>query len=414
MSGTLTTGTLILTASQYNGDGFGRIRTSTPATLYELYFMYDKQPQKVDEQILNSGISTFVSGSSTAGSYISMQVNGINSYVIRQTKEYIPYQPGKSKISFMTGILITDLSAVGVTSRIGTFDSYNGHFFSFNNGLIYVNELSYNIITTVMQSDWNIDPLNGTGPSGITIDFTKCNIFFTEIQWLGVGSVRLGVSYQNQLYYCHRFTHESTTLTPYMQAGKLPIRYEIFSAGAGSSPAEMRMICSTVISEGGFIPFGLPVSFNSTTGIGLAAGSNRLLFALRLGSNYTKSSLKINGFSILLSGANDTVLYEIRVNPAISGAISYNAIDNTNFPYGEYALGGSSQTVSGGYLLQSGLVNNSTSNKAEIILDNLSLLPSVNTNINLNSDVITLSTIGVSVSGGSPVAYFTCNVLGIL
>ena len=225
----------------------------------------------------------------------------------------------------------------------------------------------------------------------------------------------MGVCYKNQLYYCHRFVHESDTVAPYIQSGKLPVRYSI---STGSTPpsqsAEMRMICCTVISDGGFIPFGIPASFFSTTGITMASGQSRLVFALRLGSNYTKSSLKINGFSLVLSSANDIVLYEIRINPTIGGnPLIYTQIDNTNFPYGEYA-NGTGQGVTGGYIFQSGIINNSISNKAEVLLDNLSLLPSINTNINLASDIITLSAYGISISGGAPLAYYTCNVLGIL
>lgn len=45
----------------------------------------------------------------------------------------------------------------------------------------------------IAQVDWNIDPMDGTGPSGMTLDPTKLNVFSITFQYLGAGNLFFGV-----------------------------------------------------------------------------------------------------------------------------------------------------------------------------------------------------------------------------
>ena len=438
-------GTQLLPDSKFNEDGFGRIRASNPTTLYEVNFLYDKQPQKIEELITGSGISTHVNGLS----YINMNVSGVPGSVIRQSKEYIPYQPGKSKLILLSGVLSVDNLNDNITTRIGHFDSAdnktsesnptgNGHYFEIVGNTIkpsiYVVERNFfNIANSwgyenrVEQANWNIDTLNGRGKSYLNIDFTKDNIFIIDMQWLGVGQVRMGVYFNNQVYYCHSFfvrnrpsffvfsgNTYNAQQTPYAQFGKLPIRYEIVSTGYNSG--NMRMICSTILSEGGYIPYGIPSSFGYTTPTTLVSNQNNIIFALKLNPNNPRVTLKINGLNLLLTGTNDYICYRLDLNPLINGTLTFVPINN-NFTYGEKAFGGNtahitSANINSGYLLQTGFLNNSLNNYQNITLENLSLLPTIHSNIAGNSDIITLSANIISGSGVN--MYASCNILGIL
>jgi len=139
--------------------------------------------------------------------------------VVRQSKEYIPYQPGKSKLIFLSGVLsTTNPLPSNITTRIGHFDSAidktaesnpigNGHFFEMVGGTVPVvnvversffnSGLGWGTETRIQQSAWNMDTLNGVGgpgnPSGININFYLDNVFVIDMQWLGVGQVRMGI-----------------------------------------------------------------------------------------------------------------------------------------------------------------------------------------------------------------------------
>lgn len=443
--GTLTTGSLILTDAKYNGDGFGRIRVSNPSTLFEVYFPYDKQPQKIQEIVSGSGTATFVNGLS----FIDMSVSSSAGSVVRQSKEYIPYQPGKSKLIFLSGVLsTTNPLPSNITTRIGHFDSAidktaetnpigNGHFFEMVGGNVPIlnvversffnSSLGWGTETRVPQSAWNTDTLNGAGgpgnPSGISINFNLDNVFVIDMQWLGVGQVRMGIFYNNQIYYCHKFNvlnrpssfdynnlSYNLKTTPYTQFGKLPIRYEIVSTS--NAPGNMRMICSTVLSEGGYIPSGIPCAVSSGTAAIIPSINNyTVLLAIRINPLNPRITLKINGFRILLTGTNDVISYRLELNPTISnGSLSYQSI-HSDFTYGQYALGNGTTNASNGYLLDTGTLTNSTNNFQSVSIENLSILPTILSDIAGNSDIIVLS--ARTLTGSNVNSYCSMNILGL-
>ena len=100
------------------------------------------------------------------------------------------------------------------------------------------------------QANWNGDKLDGTGPSGITLDPSKAQILWLDFEWLGVGSVRCGFVINGQFIICHTFTNANEITSVYMTTAILPVRYEITSGSAVT--ASLKQICSTVISEGGY------------------------------------------------------------------------------------------------------------------------------------------------------------------
>jgi hypothetical protein len=115
----------------------------------------------------------------------------------------------------------------------------------------------------IAQANWNGDRLNGAGgaynPSGITLNPALDQIWFCDIEWLGVGSVRVGFVINGIFITCHTFNHANTpstltadNTTTYMTTATLPLRYEITNTGATASASMLRQICSSVLSEGGF------------------------------------------------------------------------------------------------------------------------------------------------------------------
>jgi hypothetical protein len=258
------TGEVALNTANATGDAFSRLRVSNPFTLFEFNSIigtgeYSTVPSVIDTRIVGSGTVTH-----SNDSYTAMTVSGNGDAVYRQSHEYIPYQPGKSKLVMMTGVLHmgSDINPSYTTnaleSRIGIFDDEMGIFIQFVNGT-YSIVLRSNTGATqaVVRSAWE-DPLDGSGASGIIVDFTHAQIFLFDLEWLGVGQVRCGIVQSGTIHYFHKFSHINDLYAPYTVSAKLPLRYEIISTGSAN---EMRMICGSVISEGGFSPFGLRSTF---------------------------------------------------------------------------------------------------------------------------------------------------------
>jgi hypothetical protein len=270
--------------SKNNFDAFGRLRVSQPFTLFDSQNRYAADPS-FDTSLTGSGTSTFLANESA----VSLAVTTASGdKVIRQTKRYFPYQPGKS-----LALLTTFVMAAGkanLSQRVGYFDPNNGLFLQRNG-----TELSFIIRTytggsaddtrKVVQSAWNGDPLDGSGASGITLDTTKAQILFADFEWLGVGSVRVGFVIDGQYITAHTFDNANEVTSVYMQTATLPLRIEIENTAATASSSSMKQICSTVISEGGYEQTSVErVARRSTTLTGIGTSFVPLV-SIRLASD---------------------------------------------------------------------------------------------------------------------------------
>lgn len=106
------------------------------------------------------------------------------------------------------------------------------------------------IDTAVAQADWNIDKMDGTGPSGVTIDWTKTQLVAFDFIWQGVGDVTFYLDVDRTLIPIHKFKNTNTMTVPYMSNPNLPCSYEIENISSGTV-ASMLQICASVFTEGG-------------------------------------------------------------------------------------------------------------------------------------------------------------------
>jgi len=78
----------------------------------------------------------------------------------------------------------------------------------------------------VPRSQW-IDPLDGTGPSGYTLDLTRMQMFYIDYSWYGAGFSRFGLrTSKGQITYVFQFTNNNVQYEAYMRSGNLPAHYE--------------------------------------------------------------------------------------------------------------------------------------------------------------------------------------------
>jgi hypothetical protein len=311
--------------SKNNFDAFGRLRVSQPFTLFDSQNRYAADPS-FDTSLTGSGTSTFLTNESA----VSLAVTTASGdKVIRQTKRYFPYQPGKS-----LALLTTFVMAAGkanLRQRVGYFDPNNGLFLQRNG-----TELSFIIRTytggsaddtrKVVQSAWNGDPLDGSGASGITLDTTKAQILFADFEWLGVGSVRVGFVIDGQYITAHTFDNANEVTSVYMQTATLPLRIEIENTAATASSSSMKQICSTVISEGGYEQTSIErVARRSTTLTGIGTSFVPLV-SIRLASDSLGAVVLPKQVRVLPIANGDYEIALVR-NATLTGA-SY---DTTTF-----------------------------------------------------------------------------------
>lgn len=87
--------------------------------------------------------------------------------------------------------------------------------------------VSNTVDTKIPQSQWNVDKMDGTGPSGMTLDLAKMQMFYIDYSWYGAGFVRWGVRGRDgNVTYVHKMPNNNINNESYMRSGNLPARYE--------------------------------------------------------------------------------------------------------------------------------------------------------------------------------------------
>jgi hypothetical protein len=275
------------------------------------------------------------------------------------------YQPGKSQMILMTTVLGS--GTPGITKRVGILDDNNGLFFELAGSSLRVVKRSLvggsPSDAAVGQADWNMDKLDGTGKSGIIIDPSKVQILFIDYEWLGVGRVRMGFVVNGRIIYCHVFNHTNIATNVYMSTPNLPLRYEISNDGTGGA-TNLRQICSMVSSEGGVQKNGLIFSANTGTQPINAntIGSSYAMIGLKLKSTHLGTTIEMVRLSVLGATGGDNCIWELLLNPTVAGTFNYNSPGTMAV---EVAIGNttgnpSTNTVTGGTLIDSGVVRENT------------------------------------------------------
>lgn len=303
-------------------DAFGRQQVAQPYTLFDSQHRYaqnDKYWQSTDNgatiahdanaSVVNMNLAT------TSGSKAVME-----------TTKVFPYQPGKALEIFATFTM--DSPQTNLRQRVGYFGTDNGVFLEQDGSDVYLvlrSKSSGSVVETkVAQADWNTDTLDGNGPSDITLDLTKSQILFIDIEWLGVGTVRAGFVINGAFIFAHKFHHANLGTSTYMTTAALPVRYEAEATDTLASTAQMKHICSTVVSSGGFAPGGRSFQYGRglTYYTASTAGTYYHLVSLKLNSARLDDIVIPNNINVL-TDSNQNLQYKLVLNATFASGLTY-------------------------------------------------------------------------------------------
>ena len=342
-------------------DAFGRLRVSNPLTIFDSKNVMSKN-NLFDEAIV--GASSTVTYS-TDKSTVNLNVDTpTSSYVIRQSKRVMSYQPGKSLLHFSTFVM--DTAQTNLAQRVGMFDNDNGIYFektgSTLNWVRRTSTSGSSVDNPVAQASWNGDKLDGTGASGYTLDTTKACIMFMDFEWLGMGSVRCGFVIDGKFIVAHTFLNANNLDTVYMRTANLPIRYMIIAIGTLDSTATLQQVCSTTMIEGGYSPQGIQqmIGTASLGGVNLTnAGTLYNLATIRLKSSRPYAVVVSQGFDASAVSNSDFEI-QLILNATPSTAFSYTSYsDNV-----EYDLTGT-KTITNGTIIGKAYLSGKASNSIQ-------------------------------------------------
>jgi hypothetical protein len=358
-----------------NSDAFGRTRVSNPLTLFDSSHRY-RDNNLWESLVVGTGSTV---GFSTTQGLVNIGIGTTaGCSVIRETTKVFSYQPGKSLLTMNTFVL--NPPKENLRQRVGYFGADNGIYFEVDGTTAYFVErsLSLGTETRVSQSNWNIDKLDGTGVSGVTLDLTKAQILWTDIEWLGLGNVRLGFIINGKFVHAHTFQHANIIQSTYITTASLPLRYEISNTGITTSTSTLKQVCSTVISEGGYelrglqqavsTPITAPVDLPTPAGTYYPVISIRLKAPINNQPDRLDAIVIMTALSIMGTGNGPQYNWQVRASATTSGGTWVSAgVDSAI----EYKIDGGA--VSGGRVLASGFLTsaNQSSQSVDILKEAL-------------------------------------------
>jgi hypothetical protein len=402
-------------SAQPSLDLFGRINTCTPTAIFTTHPAFTNQRETMD--FISTGTGVIVHDISNT--LISLQVGSGVGRAVRQSREYLLYQPGKLQSCYITSVpQYAGTWDNSVVFRTGLFDDYRdkssetnqpsmGHYFELSGNSWFVCERlnsTNNVLNVnrIPQANWNLDTLNGiraTSPSGYTLRSPpdRGALFIVDRQWLGVGVVRMGVIFNGKPIFVHVF-HDRLLNRPYTHLPKLPIRWELEKVSGGTAAtATAATVCASVQVLGQYTPLGaiftLPTNLVSTALTSVSTALTPILF-LRLQQKHCRATFKLKDVSIFSSGDGH---YTVFKNPTISlggsPAITYTVHPDSRSLVEYSVLSGAigAYSISGGTPIRSGFFQKTTSSTDTFSVDELITAPSFCSDIAGTSDILVVA-----------------------
>jgi len=343
--------TPIQAGDTFSIDAFGRWRVSNIGERFDVEFIYNKQPDLVDEVTAGGGTATHDANSRD----VTLAVVDANDTTEAALYSYdVPYTAGDGQL-------------IDVTGTLNHAEIVGGEAFVF----LRSNVTGTVVETTYAQSAWNKDTAD-------SVDWSKSQICQMDFQSLKVGRIRFNLVRDGNPVNVHEITNDNIRKTGYWQLPSLPVYWRIYNDatytymemgygdtknGIGfryrvtaNASATMKAICATVKTEGGDNIFDIP-GFNRSIDSNLTAKTVSTTFIplLSISPAATFNSLENRGIFIptdyTLQSSNP-IRYAILLNPTLTGA-SFTAVDATNSAM-TYDV--TASAVSGGIVVDSGYV----------------------------------------------------------
>jgi hypothetical protein len=326
-------------------DPFGRLRISDPLALFDCQLTYDLQPL-ILEPVTNATGATITHDTTNRAALMgfSNTVSGGLAYV--QSYEHFRYQPGRGQIIFLTFNM--QAHTANVLKFAGYSDGTNGVELQSNGSSGY----QFTIYSgtgagqqTVTQANWNLDKLNGSGASGLTLNVATPQILVIDLQALYVGRVRCGFDIDGKVYYAHEFLNANRNLTtPYIQTANLPIRCGM-SCNA-TVTANMSMYCASVSSEGGSMD-QLGYNFAIEGTVTAANGSRTHILSVRPKTTFNsitnRSKFVLESIDFMVTGTNP-IVWELVIGDVLTGTTTFANV-NTTYSSTEYNTAGTTSAA---------------------------------------------------------------------
>lgn len=349
-------------------DLFGRTRTSIPYTVFSSKQVTDADPLMFENV---SGASFSTARSSTT---LTAAASGVNE-ALRRSFQWVSYITGGVNLAqFGTLMRLPGSATTGVTKEVGLFNSDDGYIWGEADGVMQVTVRSSAgggpVNTTVQQSNWNIDVMDGTGRSGITLNPETVNTYVIMYSYTGAGDVIFALNINGQFVPVHMFRLSNVDQLPYTSNPSVPATWRIATDGTGAGNAQLEAFTVAVQSFGNGLLPAVRRSNNIdrilTPLMTAASTAQYVPMAIRYQSAAKDPSVRIVPHTVSVSVLSGGVpaAWQLVLNPTVStGSYSFSNLSDSVL---QAHRTGNAPTVTGGTPLFGGTVLSDTAEHVQI------------------------------------------------
>lgn len=353
-------GTLPLTLPATSTDAFSRLRVSAPGYRFDSQMTY-----QIDSDLWDTSVTGGTPGTiahSATERWALMTAPAAGATAVLQSHYHAPYTPGRGQLAFIT-FLFGATPGTGGVRKAGYWDGSNGIYLEQSASginLVLASDTSSGD-ETIAKADWSIDPLDGNGPSGLTLDLTKMQILVIQMQALYVGCVTVAFDIGGEIIPVHEFHCANEAAFPYIQQASLPIRYEVATSNVALT---MAAVCASVISEGGNnLQDMAGREFATDTGVAEVTANATEIPILSIQVAAQLNSINQNAvvipLSVDVSVAAQSAVIRVRRNATLTGA-SFAAVSSGDSVVNKDTA---ASAVSGGRVIESFYLPASATNR---------------------------------------------------
>ena len=244
---------------------------------------------------------------------------------IRQLK----YRPGLGSLVRFTTLYETG-GVANSTQIAGVGDDNDGFFFGYNGNSFGILVRKGGVDTWTAQSAWSMDTMiGGAGPSQMSLDTSKLNIYSIEYQWLGAGQITFKIEDSTSgkivpvhvIKYANQYTEPSTNNSTFGL-------YMLIEKTAGTTNIVMKSASMAGFVEGKFIVNGPINSFSNDI-----TTSNGTILNIYNKTSYGGTTNRVTAFLTTFSVANDIsrlATFTIYLNATLSGTETLVDVNGDN------------------------------------------------------------------------------------
>jgi hypothetical protein len=324
----------------------------------QIPFVYGILTDIVTTTVVSTGTVTL---SSTRAAVATAAVN--NSSAAVTTNKRCVCDPGGSVFACVSVTFGT--ATTGNTQICGAGDAVNGFFFGYN-GTAFGILTRYNSVSTwVTQASWNVDKLDGTGPSGILLNPQYGNTYAIRYDTLGYGYVTFlllacdAATDSSDFLVVHRKYYNNAAATVAITIPSLPLT--VANTNGATTAVAVTMYVASMFAHIDSNWSNARINQYAST---IATGNNlNSVNCMFLFAKTTLNTISTTNMTILLSSLTLTCTAPARgaylsiiKGPTLTGTLgTYTDIDTVNSPMQWVAAGTAAYTASSGTVMFVGI-----------------------------------------------------------